>query len=1261
MKVNSVEYWNRRFETDWNEFGGDNQTIFFANTLCNMLPQWFVDELRQNKYTVCDLGCADGDALPIWNDIFKGCSIYGEDFAESAIKNARKKYPEFMYLVSDIMQPQGNRQYDVIISSNTVEHFNNTKDVLKNICARSNKYTLIMIPYREDADLTEEHEVKFHTNKIPQCVGDDMLIYAKSCQCNSSYYPGEQILLIYSKDSKDTMLSDIVEHVNSDAYKALEITNEALSQKCVELENSNTMISQANADLAEIRTMLENEKTKLESEKTAWENRELIFNNDIDMLRRKQEILEKEINSIKLKNDELEAANKTLRYSLEESEIRLENSENKRIVLENRINAAVAKCNDLTNWGLYKFSHMLHRTKHQFFNSSREERRKYIRWIFGYLKGNGTDADRRFKPIYQIADILREHEKKIDFSLEASQLGDYLNDEKERLKNDEVNYDEISRINEILKKGEYKGVIVCPYVECKKQYHVNQQILGAFAKLGWACFFCENPDVRDINTIMEQGSIISVHEKEFLHAIVDQEVIVLLTWIGSYAFLDELKNKKIWYHLSEKIEDLPYYGEAYQKIHDKVVAGADLVSFSECSFADGTIDRKDAIYLQNDSSNDAVLLEDIKRIENRFNREIDIILGQAYQKADIIILSVIDYDFRFQRPQQIAVRYAQNGHRVFYINANFYNDYSITEYQKNLYVANIHNDTHSAIYSTDWTTQKAELSAQIKRILDSYCIRDAMTIVDYPNWVYLAELIRKEYGFKIITDYMDDYTGFLNPAELLVKKNCENLLRTSDLVISSSQFLYNIAQNYNTNLELIRNGTEFSHFNTAIGKIEKQRKTIGYYGAVAEWFQSEKVEYIAANLPECDIVIIGDITNKVNNFSKYRNIKLLGEKPYNELPKFLRDFDVCIIPFDTSTDLIKATNPVKFYEYLSAGKKIVSTEIPELEAYRDQYVYMANENEKFLKYVRMCLEGKDTLESPEKCADFAKSHDWQARYDAFYKASLQVVPKISIIVLTFNNLKINKLCINSILEKTAYPNYELIIVDNNSADGTREYLLELSKIESNVKVILNKDNIGFAAGNNMGIKEADGEYVVLLNNDTIVTRGWLTALSKHMENNNMIGMCGPVTNSIGNEAEIEVTYHNMRELERFSYDYTTSHLMEEYGKVNVLALFCTMIKRQVLNDCGYLDEHYGVGMFEDDDYAEAVKEKGYTIIVAEDAFIHHFGSVSFNKLEDEAYHKIFTENKSRFEEKWGIKWKAHKYREGVNARTNIDCTILQSD
>ena len=68
LKINSKEYWDYRFEKNWNDFGGENQTRFFANIACSMMPQWLTDEISQNKYMICDMGCAEGDAVGVLND-----------------------------------------------------------------------------------------------------------------------------------------------------------------------------------------------------------------------------------------------------------------------------------------------------------------------------------------------------------------------------------------------------------------------------------------------------------------------------------------------------------------------------------------------------------------------------------------------------------------------------------------------------------------------------------------------------------------------------------------------------------------------------------------------------------------------------------------------------------------------------------------------------------------------------------------------------------------------------------------------------------------------------------------------------------------------------------------------------------------------------------------------------------------------------------------------------------------------------------------
>lgn len=620
-------------------------------------------------------------------------------------------------------------------------------------------------------------------------------------------------------------------------------------------------------------------------------------------------------------------------------------------------------------------------------------------------------------------------------------------------------------------------------------------------------------------------------------------------------------------------------------------------------------------------------------------------LHESYCKYDVIILSVIDYTFRYQRPQQIADFFVREGHRVFYINANFNKTGKADILRRgNLYQVTLSCIKNNAVYSLNKEEDCLEVYLQLENLLIDQGIRDAVMIADYPTWVDSIERIKKKFGFRLVTDYMDDFTGFATTIEPFLKENCICLLKQSDAVVASSQFLMDIAKQYNKSVFAIRNGTEFEHFNVAFGRVQnKERKVIGYYGAIADWFDAEKIEYLAKRFLDCDIVLIGAVTNEKIRTLNLSNVRKLGEIPYNELPEYLAEFDVCMIPFDTSTDLIKATNPVKFYEYLSAGKKIVATEIPELEPYRDRFVYLANGNQAFGDYVELCLYGRDQLVDPEMCILFAKENDWSQRVHVFERVVESLFPKVSVIVLCYNQLEYTQQCVRSILENTAYPNYELILVDNNSTDDTATYLRSMEEKDARIRCVFNKMNRGFAGGNNDGINAATGDYIVLLNNDTLVTRGWMMSMVKHCERGN-VGIVGAVTNSIGNEAQINVGYSDIANMPAFAYAYTSQHMNEIYPHDGVLAMFCVMFSRKLVNRIGKLDENYGIGMFEDDDYSYAAKSAGFELVLPEDVFIHHFGSVSFKKLQDEKHRELFERNKAYFEEKWNTEWHRHHYR-----------------
>src|SRR5262249_39927341 len=136
-------------------------------------------------------------------------------------------------------------------------------------------------------------------------------------------------------------------------------------------------------------------------------------------------------------------------------------------------------------------------------------------------------------------------------------------------------------------------------------------------------------------------------------------------------------------------------------------------------------------------------------------------------------------------------------------------------------------------------------------------------------------------------------------------------------------------------------------------------------------------------------------------------------------------------------------------------------------------------------------------DSPQRAAErkaLAKQHTWKNRYNQIIRDLADSVPRATIIIITYNNLALTKLCIESILRNTEYLNYEVVVVDNKSTDGTPAYLQELAALQQNLRLILNDQNHGFARANNQGIQSATGDYLVLLNNDTVVSPGWLSRL-----------------------------------------------------------------------------------------------------------------------------------------------------------------------
>jgi GT2 family glycosyltransferase len=269
--------------------------------------------------------------------------------------------------------------------------------------------------------------------------------------------------------------------------------------------------------------------------------------------------------------------------------------------------------------------------------------------------------------------------------------------------------------------------------------------------------------------------------------------------------------------------------------------------------------------------------------------------------------------------------------------------------------------------------------------------------------------------------------------------------------------------------------------------------------------------------------------------------------------------------------------------------------------------------------------------------------NWIASYLQTHQRSSQPVcahRHIDIIIVSYNGLKYLRECVASILAFTTCPDYRILIVDNASEPSVRNYLRDLAAVEKRIHIIFNASNLGFAAANNLGFRfSAERDFIVLLNNDTVVSPGWLCRLVEHAQQPGA-GLVGPVTNWTGNEAKIPVPYHSVSDMPDFAEAFARAHAGQVFD-IPMLAMYCIAMRRTVVEQVGLLDERFGIGLFEDEDYARRVRQVGLRILCAQDVFVHHYGMSSFGRLPSAQYYQLFEHNRQLFEAKWGESWSPH--------------------
>lgn len=378
---------------------------------------------------------------------------------------------------------------------------------------------------------------------------------------------------------------------------------------------------------------------------------------------------------------------------------------------------------------------------------------------------------------------------------------------------------------------------------------------------------------------------------------------------------------------------------------------------------------------------------------------------------EIVLLSTADWDNPFwTNKQHVAVEFARRGYKVLYIDSlglrkPSLNKKDFSRILKKLFKAlRPPKKVQENIWvwspiTLPWNEYRAVRS--FNKFYLSFFVKMWSKLLGFRNpwlWTYnplTTEFLNPNDFSKTIYHCVDEIKAQPGmPIDVLEREEKTLIQQASIIFVTALQLKENRVK-WNDNIHYFSNVADYVHFNTAVTKdyvIPEDLKNIGspvlgFIGAVSSYkINLDLISYLAAQRPQYSIVIIGEVgegdpSTKIDILRAHKNIHLLGPKPYNVLPQYLKYFDVALLP-NNLNEYTDNMFPMKFFEYLAAGKPIVSVDLSSIQEFHN-VVKIGKDKFEFVMAVDAVISG-DVVPLNERLA-LAKEYTYETRTDKMLK------------------------------------------------------------------------------------------------------------------------------------------------------------------------------------------------------------------------------------------------------------------------------------